>query len=243
MFRSLLKAFIRLIGLVIPGRVISTFLGIGYLPAWQEHWASLAALLISHIAYYMIQGLFPPLSEAAFASGLGMAPFFLQIATSLLVVGVLSIFVFQSSNQEKRLDNAADTVVIQAAFGQLLSVALAMPAVVSLYNVVGGSYDKICAKIFQCPLWINYSMHLLIFFLVPFVFFNLLIVLRPWPASMLRLRYSNCLSIMSEGAVLSIYSVVLMYMLAFICAKLQVSYALKYSIVVLRAAFIRGVGL
>ncbi|MGN7661325.1 MAG: phosphatidylglycerophosphatase [Anaplasma sp.] len=241
MFRSLLKVFIRLIGLVIPGRVISTFLGIGYLPAWQEHWASLAALLVSHIAYYMTQGLFPPLSEAAFASGLGMAPFFLQVAIALLLVGVLSIFVFQNS-REGRLDSA-DTVVIQAAFGQLLSVAIAMPAVVSLYNAVGSSYDKICAGVFQCPLWVNYSMHLLIFFLVPFVFFNLLILLRPWPASMLRLRYSNCLSIMTEGAVLSIYSMVLMYMLAFICAKLQVSYALKYSVVVLRTAFIRGIGL
>ncbi|MCU7611389.1 phosphatidylglycerophosphatase [Anaplasma capra] len=238
MLRSLFKVVVRLIGFLVPVRVVSTFFGIGHLPAWQEHWAALSALLISHISCYMVYGSFPLLSDAAFATGLKLAPFFLQMAALLFFVGMMSIFVYQNSDASSGLVSS-DNIVIQSAFGQLFTAAATMPASVTLYGAAGGVYNKICSDIFTCPLWVNYFMHLLIFFMVPFIFYNAMIVIRPWPASLLKLRYSNWFSIMMEGVVLSFYAMLVMYLVAFICAGLQVSYALKYGAAVLRLAFVR----
>ncbi|ACZ49455.1 hypothetical protein ACIS_00955 [Anaplasma centrale str. Israel] len=241
MLKSLFKVIVRLAGFVIPVRVVSTFLGIGHLPAWQEHWAALSALLIAHVSCYIAYGFFPPLSDAAFATGLKLAPFFLQAAAFLLLIGMLSIFILQNG-EKGGPDVGPDAIVVQSAFGQLLTAACAMPASVTLYGVAGGVYNKVCADIFTCPLWANYSMHLFIFFMVPFVFYNIMIVIRPWPASLLKLRYSNWFSTMMEGVTLSLYAMLAMYLVAFICAGLQVSYALRYSAAVLRIAFVQWVG-
>ncbi|KAA8473057.1 phosphatidylglycerophosphatase [Anaplasma marginale] len=242
MLKSLFKVVVRLVGFLIPVKVVSTFLGIGHLPAWQEHWAALAALLIAHVSCYLVYGFFPPLYDAAFATGLKLAPFFLQAAVFLLIIGMSSIFILQNGDKGAAPDMGHDTIVIQSAFGQLLTAAVSMPASVALYGIASGVYDKVCADIFTCPLWANYSMHLFIFFIVPFVFYNLMVVIRPWPASLLKLRYSNWFSVMMEGMTLSLYAMLAMYLLAFICAGLQVSYALKYSAAVLHIAFMRWVG-
>ncbi|QLL66902.1 phosphatidylglycerophosphatase [Anaplasma phagocytophilum str. Norway variant1] len=231
MLKSLFKLFMRLVGAVVPVRLVSTFLGMGHLPAWQEHWTSLAVLVMVHALCYIMHGSPPMLANAAFNSGLVIAPFFLQVSAGLLVLGIVSIFI-QNNDQGRGL-GSGDTTVIQLAFGQVLTVALAMPAAVALYESVISLYNKVCMGIFSCPLWVNYFMHLLVFFIIPFLFFNVMIIIKPWPVSALQLRYSTCMSVMSEGLVLASYSIVIMYVVAFIFAGLQITSAAKYMKVVI----------
>ncbi|MDB1135062.1 phosphatidylglycerophosphatase [Candidatus Anaplasma sp. TIGMIC] len=226
MLKSFCRLLMKLVRAVVPAKMISTFMGMGHLPAWQEHWTALAVLFFAHVLCYIVCGSPPVLANAAFSTGLVLAPFFLQISVLLLFLGAISIFVMSGDRDVGVY--GGDTIVIQVAFGQLLTAALSMPATVALYDSLMHLYNKVCSGIFLCPLWFNYFMHLLVFFLLPFVFFNVVILIKPWPMSILQLRYSNCVSIMSEGVVLAFYSLVVMYMTAFICVSLQVSSAVKY---------------
>lgn len=235
MLGSLFRLVLKLVSALVPARLVNTFLGVGYLPAWQEHWASLLALIVTHVSCYIVHGTPPALASAAFNSGLVVAPFFLQVALGLLALGITSIFVHNSDRSSG--ESLGDAMVIQIAFGQLLTVAVSMPAVVTLYESVAYLYNKVCVGIFMCPTWFNYLMNFLVFFIIPFVFFNFAIIVKPWPMSMLQLRFSNCVSIMAEGAVLALYSSIAMYILAFVFLGLQVTSAIKYSQAVLYLAF------
>ncbi|MFV9838867.1 MAG: phosphatidylglycerophosphatase [Aaplasma endosymbiont of Hyalomma asiaticum] len=234
MLRSFFKLFVKLIGAIVPTRLVGTFMGIGHLPAWQEHWASLAVLMVAHILCYIVHGSPPSLANAAFGSGLVIAPFFLQVSIGLLVLGIVSIFI---CNNHGAGSMPSDVIVVQVAFGQLLTAALSMPATVALYESAIYIYNKVCIGIFMCPFWLNYFMHFLVFFIVPFLFFNIVIIIKPWPMSLLQLRCNNCVSVMAEGAVLAFYSVMIMYMIAFICVGLQMPSALKYMRAVILFAF------
>ncbi|QJC27735.1 hypothetical protein ANPL_03385 [Anaplasma platys] len=235
MLGSLFRLVLKLVSAILPVRLVNTFLGVGYLPAWQEHWASLLVLIVTHVSCYIVQGSPPSLAGAAFNSGLIIAPFFLQVALGLLVLGVVSMFIY--NNERGSGESLGDAVVIQIAFGQLLTAAVSMPAVVTIYEGVIYLYNKVCIGIFMCPIWFNYFMNFTVFFVIPFVFFNLVIVIKPWPMSTLQLRYNNCVSVMSEGAVLALYSAIAMYIIAFVFLGLQVTSAIKYGQAVLYLAF------
>ena len=174
----------------------------------------------------MVHGSFPPLAEAAPSSGLVLATFFLQVSVCIFVLGLLSIFICMSDKDSSI--SLGEAIVVQNSFGQLLTAAIAMPASVSMYESLARMYNGVCVKVFACPVWFNYMMHLLIFFIVPFVFYNVIIIIKPWPMSLLQLRYSNCFSVMMEGVVLAFYSIVSMYTIAFIFSGLYMTGAIKY---------------
>ena len=96
-----------------------------------------------------------------------IAAFFFKISLFLLVIGLISIFVFQSNSSA---DDRSDTVVVQIVTGQCLVVGLSMPAIVAIYNCLSVFYNKICHGVFICPVWFNDFMQFLMFFLIPFVF-------------------------------------------------------------------------
>ena len=234
MLRSIFKLFMKLMTVVIPVRVVSTFFGIGHLPAWQEHWASLAVLLMTHTVCYIVYGSFPPLAEAASGSGLVLAAFFLQVSVCIFILGLVSVFICLSDKDSSI--SLGEAVVVQYSFGQLLTASIGMPASVSMYETLAHVYNGICVKVFGCPVWFNYVMHLFIFFIVPFVFYNVVIIIKPWPMSFLQLRYSNCFSVMMEGVVLAFYSILSMYTIAFIFSGLYVTGAIKYFGAILQGA-------
>ncbi|WP_044195259.1 phosphatidylglycerophosphatase [Ehrlichia japonica] len=218
MLVSWLQILMRIIGKVLPTRLISTFLGTGYLPAWQNHWAAVLSLILGYILFYLIYGMFY-VSYGLLITGAVIASFFLKVSLVLMIIAVISIFVFQSNNST---DSRSDIIVVQIALGQLLVVALSMPAILAIYNYLAIFYDKICKSIFMCPAWFNDFIHFLMFFLVPFVFFNVIDVIKPWPISRLQISYNNCFSIIAEGLVLVIYTLVVMYLVAFICFNLTI---------------------
>ncbi|ABD44836.1 phosphatidylglycerophosphatase A family protein [Ehrlichia chaffeensis str. Heartland] len=208
----------KIIGKILPTRLISTFLGTGYLPAWQNHWAAVLSLILGYVLFYLIYGM-SYVSYGILVTGAVVASLFLKISLGLIVISIISIFVFQSNNSA---DDRSDIIVVQIALGQLLVVALSMPAILAIYNYLAIFYSKICQNIFMCPSWFNDFMHFLMFFLIPFVFFNILDIIKPWPISSLQILYNNCFSIVFEGLVLVIYTLIVMYLVAFICFDLTI---------------------
>ncbi|WDM85597.1 phosphatidylglycerophosphatase [Ehrlichia sp. JZT12] len=218
MLVSWFQILIKIIGKVLPTRLISTFLGIGYLPAWQSHWAAVVSLLLGYILFYLINGMHY-IKYGLIVTAAVVASFFLKISLVLFIIAMISIFVFQSNSSA---DDRSDIIVVQIALGQLLVVALSMPAILAIYNCLAILYGKICQGVFICPAWFNDFMHFLIFFLIPFVIFNVIEIIKPWPISSLQILYNNCFSIISEGLILVIYTLIVMYLAAFICFDLTI---------------------
>ncbi|QXK92113.1 phosphatidylglycerophosphatase [Neoehrlichia mikurensis] len=231
MFKSYFQILIKIIGKFLPTTLISTFFGIGYLPAWQSHWASASSLLLCYIVFFLVHGT-SYLFSGLMVTGAMIAVFFCKVALSCLILGMISIFVFQvkyQSLQSNQPINCEDNIVIQIVIGQLLVVALSMPATLSIYIHLVDIYDRVCKGIFLCPTWFNNLTYFIIFFAVPFVFFNLIEVIKPWPISFLQLTYNNCFSIMLEGIVIVIYTLIIMYFIAFIYLDLTIQQAIAFN--------------
>ncbi|GAT78103.1 phosphatidylglycerophosphatase A [Ehrlichia ruminantium] len=225
MLISWCQILVKLIGKILPVKLISTFMGTGYLPAWQSHWAALLSLILGYVFFYLVYGM-SYMSYGLMVMASMIAAFFLKVSLVLLIIGLISIFVFQSNSSA---DDRSDTIVAQIVTGQFLVVGLAMPAIVAIYNSLSILYNKICHGVFICPAWFNDFMHFLMFFLIPFVFFNMIEVIKPWPISSMQILYNNCFSIMSEGLILTIYTLIVMYLAAFICFDLTINNALIFN--------------
>ncbi|KJV69630.1 phosphatidylglycerophosphatase A [Candidatus Neoehrlichia procyonis] len=228
MLGSYFHVLIKIIGRFLPTTLISTFFGIGYLPAWQCHWASASSLLLCYIAFYLVNG------ASSFLLGIEMtgamiSVFFCKVALSVIILGIISIFIFQTENQSVQFVSNDDNIVIQIVIGQLLVVALSMPAALSIYVHLVDIYDRLCKGVFLCPAWFNNLTYFIIFFAIPFVFFNFIEVIKPWPISFLQLTYNNCFSIMLEGIIIVCYTLVVMYLIAFICLDLTIQQAINFN--------------
>ncbi|MGL9758626.1 MAG: phosphatidylglycerophosphatase [Wolbachia sp.] len=206
----------KVLGKIFPAKIVSSFLGIGYLPGWQSYWSSFLILFITDIILMLTCGGDFILYKMP-NSGIVVAAIFTKLAIVMLVVQLVGISIFHVQDPSA---NSGENIVIQAASGQVLTVALSMPAIMSIYYTVSKFYGSICKQILQCPFWFNDLMHLFFFFIIPYVFFNIVEVIKPWPISTIQLGYNNAISITFEGIFHTFYAVILLYLTAFIFCDL-----------------------
>ncbi|MGN7619046.1 MAG: hypothetical protein ACTJLM_04050 [Ehrlichia sp.] len=114
------------------------------MPAWQSHWTAVVCLLLGYILFYLIYGM-NYISYGLIVTSAVVASFFFKISLGLFVIAMISIFVFQSNSSA---DDRSDVIVVQIALGQLLVVALSMPAILAIYNYLAILYRKICQGVF-----------------------------------------------------------------------------------------------
>lgn len=93
-------------------------------------------------------------------SGIVVAAVFTKLAIVMLVMQLIGIFIFHAQDPSA---NSGEKIVIQIASGQVLTVALSMPAMMSIYYAVSKLYGNICKQMFQCPFWFNDFMHFFFF--------------------------------------------------------------------------------
>ncbi|WP_339047280.1 phosphatidylglycerophosphatase [Candidatus Mesenet endosymbiont of Phosphuga atrata] len=208
----------KVVGKVFPAKIISTFFGMGYLPIWQEHWASFLALIVSYILLYLSYGSFL-LSYDITGIALVAAVFFLKLSIAFFIIQTIAIFVFQVNEPGA---NSNENIIIHIVLAQLLVVALTMPATLAIFHSMAGLYDQMCKKMFICPKWINSFTYFLIFFMIPYLFFNIIVMMKPWPIITIQLHYNNVLSITAEGAIYMLYTIVLIYLVACIFFDLTI---------------------
>ncbi len=213
-----LKLLGKLVGTVFPARIISTFFGIGYLPSWQDHWASFTALVVSYILLYFVHGSSFLLYGTPSIS-LVIAIFFLKFSIAVLIIQIIAIFIFQINDPGA---NSNENIVIHIALAQLLVVALTMPAITAVFYSVTDFYDKICKGIFTCPSWLNSFTYFIIFFMIPYIFLNIIIRMKPWPIVSIQLNYNSALSITVEGIIYVLYTTIFIYLTACIFFNLTI---------------------
>ncbi|MDM8335582.1 phosphatidylglycerophosphatase [Wolbachia pipientis] len=212
----------KILGKVFPAKIVSSFLGIGYLPGWQNYWSSFLILFVTDIILVFTYGGDFILYRMP-SSGIIVAAIFAKLAIVVLILQLVGISIFHTQDPSASSD---ENIVIQIALGQVLTVALSMPAIMSIYYTVSKLYGSICKGILQCPFWFNDFMHLFFFFIIPYAFFNVVEVIKPWPISSIQLNYNNAISITFEGIFLAFYSVILLYLTAFIFCDLTIHNAI-----------------
>ncbi|MDR2831328.1 MAG: phosphatidylglycerophosphatase [Rickettsiales bacterium] len=210
------------LGKVFPAKTVSSFLGIGYLPSWQSHWSSFLILLIVDVILILTYGGEYLLYKMP-NSGIVVAATCTKLAIVMLVLQLIGIFIFHAQDPSA---NSGENIVIQMASGQVLTVALSMPAIISTYYTVSKLYGSICKQILQCPYWFNDFMHFFFFLMIPYIFFNVVEVIKPWPISSIQLSYNNAISITFEGIFHTFYAVILLYLTAFIFCDLTMHNAI-----------------
>lgn len=208
----------KIVGKVFPAKIISTFFGMGYLPIWQEHWASFLALVMSYILLYLLHGSLL-LSYGTAGIALVVAIFFLKLSIAFFIIQTIAIFIFQINDPGA---NSNENIVVHIVLAQLLVVALTMPAILAIFHGMAGLYDQICKKMFICPKWINSFTYFFIFFMIPYLFFNIVVMIKPWPIITIQLNYNNVLSITAEGAVYVFYTIIFIYLVACIFFDLTI---------------------
>jgi hypothetical protein len=205
-----------MLGKVFRAKIVSYFWGIGYLPGWQNYWSSCLILFTTDIILMLTY-------EGDFIlykmpnSGIVVAAIFTKLAIVMLVLQLVGISIFHIQDPSA---SSGENIVIQIASGQVLTVALSMPAIMSIYYIVSKFYGSKCKQILQCPFWFNDFMHLFFFVIIPYVFFNVVEVIKPWPISTIQLSYNNAISITFEGIFHKFYAVILLYLTAFIFCDL-----------------------
>ncbi|WP_341808920.1 phosphatidylglycerophosphatase [Wolbachia endosymbiont (group E) of Neria commutata] len=212
----------RLLGKVFPAKTVSSFLGVGYLPGWQNYWASFFILFIVDIILLLTYGGEYLLYKMP-GSGIVVATIFAKLAVAMLVIQVIGIFIFHAQDPSA---NSGENIVIHLASGQVMTVALSMPAIMAIYNTVSKLYGGICRQILQCPFWFNDFMHCFFFLMIPYVFFNFVEAIKPWPIGTIQLGYNNAISITFEGIFHTFYAVILLYLTAFIFCDLTMHNAI-----------------
>ncbi|MGL9733057.1 MAG: phosphatidylglycerophosphatase [Wolbachia sp.] len=218
-FWTILK---KTLGKIFPAKIVSSFLGIGYLPNWQNYWSSFFILFITDIILILVY-------ERDFIlykmpnSGVIVAAIFVKLAIVMLVFQLIGISIFHTQNPSA---NSGENIVIQIASGQVLTIAFSMPAIMSIYHVISKLYGSICKQILQCPFWFNDFMHLFFFFIIPYAFFNIVEMIKPWPITSIQLSYNNVISITLEGIFHMFYAVILLYLTAFIFCDLTIHNAI-----------------
>lgn len=208
----------KILGKVFPAKTVSSFLGVGYLPGWQNYWSSFLILFVTDVILVLAYGGDFILYKMP-NSGIVVAAIFAKLAIVMLVLQLVGISIFHIQDPSA---NSGENIVIQMASGQVLTVAFSMPAIMSIYYAVSKLYGSICKEILQCPFWFNDFMHLFFFFIIPYVFFNAVEVIKPWPISSIQLSYNNAISITFEGIFHTFYAVILLYLIAFIFCDLTI---------------------
>ncbi|WCR54116.1 MAG: hypothetical protein PG981_001138 [Wolbachia endosymbiont of Ctenocephalides orientis wCori] len=219
------KVIGRILGKIFPAKTVSSFLGVGYLPAWQNYWSPFFALFITDTILLFTYGNDYLLYKMPF-SGVVVATIFIKLSIIMMILQLIGIFILHAQNPSA---SSSEHIVIHLASGQVLTVALSMPAIIFIYHTVSKLYGGICKEILQCPFWFNDLIHFFFFLMIPYVFFNIVEIIKPWPISTIQLDYNNAFSITLEGVFHTFYAVILLYLVAFIFCDLTMHDAIAFN--------------
>jgi phosphatidylglycerophosphatase A len=210
------KYFFSVLGFIFPARLIATFFGIGYLPDWQHHWTAFFVIPLVGLIIHFTIGFSSTMIEIAYLM--------LLIAIIMFIIGVIAIFIFQKTVfSENKYE-----VTIHVAFGQVLMIALSMPAIIQITSKIFVFNTFVCEKFMHCASWFFFSSTYFAGMLVPYFIFRLVDITKPWPSYWIERDYHNPISNMIEGLFNAIYATIFIYLLAFILFDLNVIQVMEF---------------
>jgi hypothetical protein len=85
------------LGQVFPAKIVSSFLGRGYLPGWQNYWSSFLILFVTDIILVLVCGGDFILYKMP-NSGVVVAAIFVKLAIVMLVLQLVGISIFHTQD-------------------------------------------------------------------------------------------------------------------------------------------------
>ncbi len=211
-----IKHYAKVLTICFPAKTVATFFGIGYLPEWQGHWASLLSIAFVALIAYIFAGFEEQsIIEISLPAAITAIIFFF--------VGFISIYIFQL-----KVPEADDEIMIHIVFGQIFVLAFSGPAVISAGSYIESLIDGICGKFMYCPPWFHKTMVYVPILSIPYFTYRFMDSFKPWPASILDKDYNSSLSNMAEATVNSFYTLLFLYLCAFIFFGLTLDEALFF---------------
>ena len=214
-FSSCKKYYKKALLTLFPAKFIATFFGIGYLPEWQAHWASFVVIPIIALMVYIFTGF----EGNIIVLSIPVVIFLIF----LFFLGIISIYIFHLN------DKSANTeIMIHIVFGQAFVVAFSAPAVVYLGVVITTFNNMICTKFMYCAPWFYSSVTYIPILCVPFIAYRFMDYIKPWPASILDKDYNSCFSKMFEALIVALYTLLMLYAIAFMFFGLTMDEAIIF---------------
>ncbi len=205
------KALLR----IFPAKLIATFVGVGYLPEWQAHWASFVVIQIVALIVYI----FIWFECSIFLLSVPIVIF----AIILFFVGILSIYIFHIKDK-----SANHEIMINVVFGQVVVLGLSAPAIVYLGAGISDFNIMICTKFMYCAKWFYNTITYVPILSIPFVAYRFMDYIKPWPASTLDKHYNSCFSKIFESLIVALYTLLLLYLVAFMFFGLTMNEAILF---------------
>ena len=207
--------YIRVITKLFPARTISTFFGIGYLPEWQAHWASLLSVSITVLIIYVFTNFEGSIVDLSIVAVI--------ISIIVFFIGLISIHILHL-----RDPSVDDEIMIHIVFGQIFVLGFSAPAVVTIGGNIVDFNDFICEKFLACAPWFYKIVTYVPILLIPYVVYRFVDNFKPWPASLLDRDYNTVVSNMCEGLINALYTLLVLYLSAFIFFGLTMDQALLF---------------
>lgn len=169
--QNLLKKMKSMFFTILPIHVITSFFGIGFFPAWQAHWASFVAMLISFLIFIFFSGINTP--------DIFSITFYGNLSIAMIVISFVSILLLKWRDGD---DTEMDKIMIHIASGQIFCIFLSIPSIRYILFYVSDFYSGICNNFVYCAYWaeasINYITSLILFFTV----YRFIDDFNPWPS-------------------------------------------------------------
>lgn len=217
--KRILKAFV---SRMIPSKTIATCFGIGLLPEWSRHWASVFGSIVC-IAYIGITA--GELHDSIFE--ISKVNVLVEMASTLATFAIISYLVgmiakiFYSFRDAEDTENE-DFYVIDAFNGIVLMCAVSMIAIFSIRNVGVVSTNYICKNFLLCNGFFIHLFYSILPVCIPFGLFRMFDTFKIWPCNKLSETPTTAL-LQSLDTIISVfYTTFCLYLLAFIFFDLDV---------------------
>ncbi|UWI83049.1 phosphatidylglycerophosphatase [Wolbachia endosymbiont of Howardula sp.] len=216
---KVLRVFLgKILSNLFPAKTVSYCFGVGNLLYGGRFWCSIFILLIVDselLIRYGITNLLYSIPDISIV----IATHYAVVTCMILIFQLVGICILHTQLPHA---NPEGGIVIHIASSQALTIACATPAIVSICSTINQLYQIIYQQIFHFQSWWlfnNNYISLLMFSTIPCIFFNIILIYKPWPINIIQ-RYNNAISITCEGICYAIYAIILLYLAAFICCDL-----------------------
>ena len=211
-----IKFFVKSTKYYMPSRTFASCFGVGFLPEWQLHWAAFIGLLIALLVVYLSVGFEASLIEIA-----GVV---VILAVICFFIGMISIYLFKMHHPD-----TDERIAVHSGVGQMFVLGFSVPTMVVFSYKVMTVNNSICGVYFYCASWFYKVITYFTIFAFPYAVYRLFDIIMPWPSSYLNYYMSNPVSKMMEGLINAAYTIVAMYLIAFIFFDLTLVDALKFN--------------
>ena len=191
---------------VFPSRLLASVFGIGFFPVWGNHWSAFLSSCLVPLLIYFTCGF-----DSSFV---GVSIVLLGSSIIFLILSLFSIYLYLDGVNDPV--EVEDQIVINIFTAQILVFALTVPATYYFYLWVYDTNTFMCTNFLLCSGWVFWCITYVPTASMPFFFYRIMDIIKPWPASFIELNCKNAFGKVSEAVINAIYATIAIYLVSFV---------------------------